>query len=199
MNQKSFIKIILVVVIIVLLCAVGYFTLVKKSLPIAQQISTPTQTLTKTPTPVPTTTPMSTPKDETKNWKIYTNNKYGFRFKYPPSWRLGGPPLGESSQFNDDLIQFRGENEKCVVTFGPSGGQGLGPNWRVEDKSLTIDNRNFIARYIYFNNNLRQIVVYSFPTTNSANSLEVSSIVDQDLSNQCLETFISILRTVDIN
>jgi len=127
MTQKGFVNVILVVVIVVLLGAVGYLALVKKSLPIAQQTSTPTPTLTKTPTLVPTTTPMSTPKDETENWKFYTNNKYGFRFKYPPSWKLGGPPLGESSQFNDDLIQFRGENEKCVVTFGPSGGRGLGP------------------------------------------------------------------------
>jgi hypothetical protein len=197
MNQKGFINVILVIIIIVLAGALGYFTLVKKSPPIAQQ--TPTHTPTFTPTKISASTPTPTPKDETKNWKIYTNNKYGFTFKYPPSWKVGGPPLGESSQFNDDLIQFRGESEKCVVTFGPSGGRGLGPNWRVEDKSLTIDNRNFIARYIYFNNNLRQIVVYSFPTSNSANSLEVSSTIDQDLSYQCLNAFTSILRTVDID
>jgi hypothetical protein len=50
MNQKSFVKIILVVVVIVLLGAAGYLALVKKSLPIAQQTSIPTPTLTKTPT-----------------------------------------------------------------------------------------------------------------------------------------------------
>ena len=44
MNQKGFTNIILVVIIVILLGAVGYFAFVKKSTPIVQQTSTPTST-----------------------------------------------------------------------------------------------------------------------------------------------------------
>jgi len=57
MNQKGFASIILVVVIVILIGAVGYFAFVKKLEPIAQQ-PTPTTTPTKTPvSPTPTPTP----------------------------------------------------------------------------------------------------------------------------------------------
>src|SRR3989344_4251054 len=79
MNQKGFVNIILVVVIVVLVGAVGYFVVVKKSEPIAQQpTSTPATSQTKSPTP--------TPKDETANWKTYSNNRYSYTILYPSSW-----------------------------------------------------------------------------------------------------------------
>ncbi|MDO8492555.1 MAG: hypothetical protein Q7S34_02880 [bacterium] len=53
MNQKGFANIVLTIVIVVIAGAVGYFALVKKSEPIAQQ-PTPTPTQTKTPTQTPT-------------------------------------------------------------------------------------------------------------------------------------------------
>lgn len=56
-NQKGFANIILVVVIVILVGAVGYFAFVKKSEPIAQQTPTPTPTSnTRVPTPTPTPT-----------------------------------------------------------------------------------------------------------------------------------------------
>ena len=79
MNQKGFANIILVVVIVVLLGVVGYFALVKKSEPIAQQPS-PTLTTTQTKahaSPTPTSTSQAT------NLKTYTNTKHGFEFQYP--------------------------------------------------------------------------------------------------------------------
>ena len=82
MNQKGFANIILVVVIVILVGAVGYFALVKKSEPIAQQ-PTPTSTQTITPTKPPVSPTPTTPS-ETANWKTYTNTKYGISIKYPP-------------------------------------------------------------------------------------------------------------------
>ena len=91
-QQKGFVNIILVVVVVAILAgAVGYFTFVKKSEPVAQQ-PTPTQTSNPTKTPTPN------PKDETADWKIYTNAQYGFEFWHPSNWgfddqsanRLGG-------------------------------------------------------------------------------------------------------------
>ena len=90
MNQKGFANIIFVVVIVILVGAVGYFALVKKSEPIAQQPTpTPTQkvqptTPATTPTPTPSPTPAST--DSTANWKTYGVSGYnGYEFKYPQS------------------------------------------------------------------------------------------------------------------
>ena len=88
MNQKGFANIVLVVVIVILVGAVGYFAFVKKSEPIAQQPTpTPTQTTTSTKSPTPTTTPTATEKDVTnqpayliaaysKNGKNYVDVDY---------------------------------------------------------------------------------------------------------------------------
>ena len=84
MNQKGFANIILVIVILALLGAVGYFVFVKKSEPITQQ---------PTPTPTQTKTPVSPTPAPTANWKTYTNSQYGFEFKYPATFVLGQNPL----------------------------------------------------------------------------------------------------------
>lgn len=60
-NQKGFVNIILVVVIIVLVGAVGYFAFVKKSEPVTQQTpKTTNPALTPSPTSTPTQTPTPT-------------------------------------------------------------------------------------------------------------------------------------------
>src|SRR3989338_7700510 len=88
MNQKGFANIALVVAIVIVVGAVGYFVFVKKSEPIAQQPTpTPTQKV-QTPTPIvtPTQTPSPTPTatNPTANWKTYRVSGYnGYEFKYP--------------------------------------------------------------------------------------------------------------------
>ncbi len=49
--------------------------------------STPIASSTPSPTPSPTATPAAT-IDSTANWKTYTDTKYGFSFKYPPTWAV---------------------------------------------------------------------------------------------------------------
>ena len=63
MNQKNWI-VVLVILVVILVGAVTYFVIGKKSEPIAQQ-STPT------------------PKDEIATWTTYTNDKFGYSIAVP--------------------------------------------------------------------------------------------------------------------
>ena len=47
-----------------------------------------------TPTPVPPTPTPIPPKDETADWKIYTNERYGYSLRYPPDCTFGPMPKG---------------------------------------------------------------------------------------------------------
>ena len=81
MNQKGFANIVLVIVIVVLVGAVGYFAFVKKMEPVTQQPTSPATTQTSTPQQ-----PSPTPINETANWKTYKNDTYSFEVKYPPDY-----------------------------------------------------------------------------------------------------------------
>jgi hypothetical protein len=55
--------------------------------------ATPTATLAPTTTPLPTATPIPTstslpPLAIDDSWATYTNDKYGFSFRYPTDWKL---------------------------------------------------------------------------------------------------------------
>ncbi len=106
MNQKGLANIILVLVIIVVVGTVGYFTLTRRSTPVVKQtpISTPTTTqvpVTQQPTPA-----TSIPDRKTATWKTYRNEVYGFDIKYPSEWKIlneGETSYGNISGFN---VQF---------------------------------------------------------------------------------------------
>jgi hypothetical protein len=68
-NKKGFASLILIGAVVVLLAIGGYFALKAKQQPPVKQVSTTSAT-------------------ETASWKTYTNNQYGFEFKYPASWAL---------------------------------------------------------------------------------------------------------------
>ncbi|MBI5732215.1 MAG: hypothetical protein HY982_02545 [Candidatus Magasanikbacteria bacterium] len=112
MNQKGFANIILVVVIVILVGAVGYFAFVKKSEPVAQQPTpTPIQ-VTNTPKSNPTPTP--TPADPTANWKVYSNTRYAYTIKYPTNW------FADTTYSENDFTQ-RGPAEDNEFIGGDTG------------------------------------------------------------------------------
>lgn len=71
-TSKDFANIILVVVIVVIAGAVGYFAVRKSGLTVHQP---------------PTSTFVPIPKDETVSWKTFTNSQYGFVVRYPADWQ----------------------------------------------------------------------------------------------------------------
>jgi len=83
----------LVVVIVILLGAVGYFVFVKKSTPAAQQptpIPTKTAQVSNSSTPIATANPMA-------GWKTYTNSEFGYSLDYPSNWSLNAESTSNGS------------------------------------------------------------------------------------------------------
>ncbi len=70
MNHKNSVKIILVVAVLLVVSAVGYFTLLKKDESIVRQ-----------------SPPESISKDETADWKTTINDGLGYSIKYPTGWK----------------------------------------------------------------------------------------------------------------
>ena len=101
-NQKGFANIILVIVIVVLVGAVGYFAFVKKSEPIVQQ-PTPTHTQkVQTPAPTPTTS-------KTTGLKTYTNTKYSYQISYDSKvYTINAfSPAPKESPTSDNVLFFK--------------------------------------------------------------------------------------------
>jgi len=109
MNQRGYINIILIILVVILTGVVGYLTLVKKQAPPTTNQIPPTNTSTEQtqPTTSPTpevTSPTSTPKDETTNWKTYKNERLGYEIKYPPT----GEIVSDLTRFPESLaIQLK--------------------------------------------------------------------------------------------
>ena len=133
MNQKGFANIVLIVLVIIIAGAVGYFALTKKSEPVAQTPSPITSTSpTRTTSPAPTPTPVV--KDETVSWNSYTYSSIesgilpDLTFKYPS---LFGS--------NPTLISSRNTNRPGNISEGWGGFFEFNPTGAFGDRGLRIE------------------------------------------------------------
>lgn len=95
-SQKGFANIILIAIVVLLVGALGYVTLVKKSEPIGKEQSSITEN-TQSVLPTTTVTANIPPQiDVPAGWKTYTNNRFGFELKYPPNVSVTDRPTGVS-------------------------------------------------------------------------------------------------------
>ncbi len=143
MNQKGFVNIILIAVVIILAGVMGYYIFTQKfGYPNTLYPSSNTQ---QTP---PT-------KDKTADWRIYTNNKYGFQISYPPDvYTLRG------DQNANELILFKTTDIKLerpspsmwVVISSNSQRLSVDDYIREEFKKIVIHPEDLIDRKISFNN-----------------------------------------------
>lgn len=183
MNQKGFANIILVIVIVILVGAVGYFAFVKKSEPIAQQ-STPTPVATQTKTSVPT------PKDETVNWKTYSNQTLGFSIKYPQGWRmaqcgtncvgLGPQNKPEDIAISINILQYPMSEAKAYLPV-LSINNGI-----TEEKSVTIGDVQWNRVTVQQNESGTKF--YEYLKEKSGKTIDISGD-GSAIFNQILSTF----------
>ena len=113
MNQKGFVNVVLIIAVIVLIGAAGYFGLVRKSEPAAE----------RSPAPF----------GETTNWKAYRNEMYGLELKHPASWSVmdkGEIIMSDEKSGSRITIHDFGTN----LNFGdnPKPGQEMGLNQFME-------------------------------------------------------------------
>lgn len=119
-SQKGFFLIILGVLVLLAIVAAGAYYVGTRN--------TKTETQTQESGTRPTinsqsgiTSPRLTPtitqvlKDETANWKTYTNDKYRILFKYPQGVELDTAPGNPTDWGKQIKITFRSQNEKVLL------------------------------------------------------------------------------------
>ncbi|MEK7547191.1 MAG: hypothetical protein AAB536_03385 [Patescibacteria group bacterium] len=142
MNQKGFANIALVVLVVVLVGVAGYFVLVKKQEPVAQQTTPPPVTMQ----PPTLQQPSPTPVNETASWKTYVNNKYGFEVKLDPSWQMVYLKNGTSTDRPEpdmaDFISIKNDGKcQCSISIEETSSKNRQARWDetiVSKKSMEI-------------------------------------------------------------
>ena len=80
MNNKNGFSPVIIAVIVVILLGGGYVVYKNYQKPVVQIPSV-------TSTPITSASDLSKQTDTTKNWKTYTNKKFGFELRFPDRWR----------------------------------------------------------------------------------------------------------------
>jgi len=176
MNQKGFANIILVVVIVILVGAVGYFAFVKKSGPITQQ-PTPTPTQTKTPAPTPTPTPIS----ENKN--TFVNNPYGLEFTLPSGYFIGSNHYGVTDATKAEAFFFRKEssNYNGVPVLDVSTNLKLSSSQTLQQLAQSVYDMNKGKNYVTTDlksSNYGGVVAYEFGLQSGYTNPNGSQLLD---------------------
>ncbi|MCX6752632.1 MAG: hypothetical protein NTZ87_04025 [Candidatus Nomurabacteria bacterium] len=122
-SQKGFIVPLLIAIIAVLVIGGGVYIYNNKKVgePVlpedtTTQTTTQNQQQTNTRT-LPVTLDLSS--SSTSNWKTYTNNEYGFEFKYPTDWTYVQP-----SKFVTSIRFFKSSKIEEYKKFIDGGGDG---------------------------------------------------------------------------
>lgn len=112
-NQKGFVSILIVILIIATVVGGAYYLGARKS---ASVVPTTSPVITSTPQSSSVSQPTLSPNpDETTNWKIYTNTKYNYLLKYPNNLPVYN---GSAKSKEDETVGMDTTNS---VIFGCSG------------------------------------------------------------------------------
>jgi hypothetical protein len=133
-SSKKLFKILVALILLILLAVVA--VLAYQNYQLKNQIQTPTTT------PQPTQSPPSPTPDPTADWETYTNDKYGFVFKYPNRWSeikptneaypegyivIGGDTKEELLHIN--VIPFSGDTSDLLAKYQKNNSLFSSINW----------------------------------------------------------------------
>lgn len=161
-NQKGFVNIAFIVLVVIIIGAGGYFAFIKKTEPTNQPMQTP-----QTPTPSAAQTQNDnsqiTAQDKTSSWNKYTNIKYGIKFKYPPSLTLTERERTHSTGDSFE-ISFRQKNDLTLVVVvylkNPTGDIDQSLNYiKTNYKDIRKTMINGYPALRYFNGN--NVIIFS--------------------------------------
>ncbi|HSX40781.1 MAG TPA: hypothetical protein VLF68_04150 [Candidatus Saccharimonadales bacterium] len=109
---SHFPKIFLIAIVVFILVVLGAGAFVLQSRNNKQKLAqvTPSPTTVQTPTPTP---------DPTASWKIYTNLKYHYSFKYPPQFKL------TEENKNNDIVQYFYKFSTGKLVYGMPDSSGF--------------------------------------------------------------------------
>jgi len=216
-KQGGFVNVALIVLVVVLVGALGYVTLVKKSSKNTQQPSnliSPTQLQT-----IESQTPESTGiQNQMADWKTYLNARLGIEVKYPPTFVLNSSPskywkvANQGSNGVDYSYRFFElvDNQRgCYI--GPLREVGL-EGWNMNTKSIYTASGNPLGvKYVLFNDGTTYLVHSNIdnPAENYSMSLNLISLSDKlieseyknssfgkSVNDSCIKDFEAILTTL---
>lgn len=184
-TAKSFLPIILGILLSISLAATAYFFLQNRSLR--------TQ-LTTTPFPTPST-PTTIAVDPTADWQTYENSLYRYSFRYPQEYNLFNMVDNEldSGVINDDDYKiYLAEKETGPIIMDLSIGYSLTDMVAPlsEFKPTKIDTNEF--KYYYNANNNEEYYLVQLPkniTTQQDIELLISFVTENSVAKSVLETF----------
>ncbi|OGZ18385.1 MAG: hypothetical protein A2V72_02120 [Candidatus Nealsonbacteria bacterium RBG_13_37_56] len=78
---------------------------------------------------------IETPKDETSDWKTYSNEEYGFEFKYPETWNVS-----EEYANMVEIININKPLEKIIILKSSGPPPETMDMQIIESKTVIVDN-----------------------------------------------------------
>jgi len=96
-KEKIAVTIMLVGVTAAVFLAIGYWAGKQTATLEEDETTTTPITAATASTTTPEATATTSATDETADWKTYTNEKYGFSFKYPATWKVSDFPTDQET------------------------------------------------------------------------------------------------------